>query len=48
MDLWLFFAVLYLIFNGSLQVYFVHWVLWRNKQLTMLVVDYYEKKKGNS
>jgi hypothetical protein len=47
MDLWLLLVVFYLVFNGSLQLYFVNWVLWRNKQLTMLVADYYEKRKSN-
>tara|TARA_B100000131_G_C17608252_1_gene406475 strand:+ start:227 stop:358 length:132 start_codon:yes stop_codon:yes gene_type:complete len=34
----------YLVLNGFLQLYFVNWVLWRNKKLTMLLVDYYKKQ----
>jgi hypothetical protein len=31
----------YLIVNGLMQIYFVNWVLWRNKQLTMLLSEHY-------
>jgi hypothetical protein len=31
----------YLIVNGIMQIYFVSWVLWRNKKLTMLLSQYY-------
>ncbi len=36
----------YLALNGLLQLYFVHWVLWRNKKLTMLLVEYYKSKES--
>ncbi len=32
----------YLLGNGLLQLYLVHWILKRNKKLTMLLVDYYQ------
>ena len=34
--------IAYLIGNGALQIYFVFWVLKRNKKLTMLLADYYQ------
>jgi len=39
----LYLIVLYLIFNGLLQLFFVNWVLQRNKKITMLLVEYYRK-----
>jgi hypothetical protein len=32
---------LYLLTNGIMQIYFVNWVLWRNKKLTMLLSEHY-------
>jgi len=31
----------YLIINGLMQLYFVSWILWRNKKLTFLLSEYY-------
>jgi len=39
----LYLIILYLIFNGLLQLFFVNWVLQRNKKITMLLVEYYRK-----
>jgi hypothetical protein len=33
--------LLYLAFNGFLQMFFVWWVLDRNKKLTLLLAEYY-------
>jgi hypothetical protein len=33
--------IIYLIINGLLQIYFVLWVLGRNKKLTLLLVEHY-------
>ncbi len=36
------FLISYLIGNGILQLYIVHWILQRNKKLTMLLAEYYQ------
>jgi hypothetical protein len=41
---WMFFLLLlYLAFNGILQVFFVWWVLDRNKKLTLLLVEHHKR-----
>lgn len=43
-ELWLAYLIIgYLIFNGFLQLYFVSWVLGRNKKLTLLLVEHHRK-----
>ena len=37
--------VAYLAFNGVLQLIFIKWVFWRNKSLTLLLVEHYQSIK---
>ena len=41
--MWIYLFILYLVINGCLQIFFVNWVLQRNKKITMLLVEYYRK-----
>jgi phage shock protein PspC (stress-responsive transcriptional regulator) len=41
--LWLIILTLTGAIGGLGAIYFVWWSLWRNKQLTMLLVDYYSR-----
>lgn len=44
MDLVASLLFIYLVFNGLLQLFFVWWVLDRNKKLTFLLVEHYGKE----
>ena len=49
-EIWFMYAVIgYLVINGLLQLFFVNWVLGRNKKLTILLVSHYrsiDKDRG--
>ena len=45
----LFLLILYVMFGveSGLLIFFIRWCLWRNQQLTLLLVEYYKSDLNN-